>query len=413
MPKIRNIQDVSQFQLCSGCGVCAAMEPDRFYIDDVLQYGRRPFLKDGAAEENGDAFSACPGINLKHTFNRQDPKLINNLLEGWGPVYEVMEGYAVDEELRFSGSSGGVVSALALYCLEKGGMDGVLHTAARKDKPYLNETVLSRSREDILASAGSRYSPASPCDKLAEIDEGQEKVAFIGKPCDVAAVQRARKLRSNLDKNIGITISFFCAGVPSTEGSLKLLEREGISDPELISGLRYRGKGWPGLWTAEYAGIDEDKSVRQLSYSDSWGFLQKYRQWRCYVCPDHTGEFADISVGDPWYKKIKPDEAGNSLIVVRTELGEQLIKDAINAGYISIMNRDSSLLLKSQPNLLDARGALWGRLLGLRLAGAAVPKYHGFKMVSFWCSRLNWVEKLKSIVGTVKRVYRKRLLKRV
>jgi hypothetical protein len=37
------------------------------------------------------------------------------------------------------------------------------------------------------------------------------------------------------------------------------------------------------------------------------------------LCPDSTGEFADISCGDPWYKKPESDEPGMSLVLVRTE----------------------------------------------------------------------------------------------
>jgi len=413
MAKIKNIKDVVQFQLCSGCGICAFMEPERFVIKDVLEYGRRPFLKNDKVEENGDALKVCPGINLEHTFNRQDPKLLNNLLDSWGPIYDVMEGYASDKEIRFSGSSGGVVTGLALYCLEKGGMGSVLHTAARKDKPYLNETVLSKSREELLATTGSRYSPSSPCDRLGEIDKGDERIAFIGKPCDVAAVQRARKLKSNLDKNLGITISFFCAGVPSTEGTLKLLKREGVTDPETISSLRYRGLGWPGKWVANFKNKGEGESKQYLSYAESWGFLQQYRQWRCYICPDHSGEFADISIGDPWYRETKLGELGKSLIVVRTQRGQELLNAAIDSGYIVAEKSDSSLLPRSQPNMLNSRNLLWGRLLALRFSAAAVPNYRGFQIIYLWWYKLSGLKKVRSILGTIKRVFRKGLYKRI
>ena len=39
-----------------------------------------------------------------------------------GYALEIWEGYAADPEIRRLGSSGGLLSALALYCLEKEGM---------------------------------------------------------------------------------------------------------------------------------------------------------------------------------------------------------------------------------------------------------------------------------------------------
>ena len=41
----------------------------------------------------------------------------------------------------------------------------------------------------------------------------------------------------------------------------------------------------------------------------NWGgTLQAHRRWRCRVCADHTGAFADISVGDPWHAAPEGDE---------------------------------------------------------------------------------------------------------
>ena len=87
---------------------------------------------------------------------------------------------------------GGAASALALYCMEQGGMHGVLHITAREDVPYLNKTVLSTTREEVLGATGSRYAPASPCDGLAMVEEASGPCVMIGKPCDIAAAEKAR-----------------------------------------------------------------------------------------------------------------------------------------------------------------------------------------------------------------------------
>ena len=79
-----------------------------------------------------------------------------------GFALEIWEGYAADPEIRRQGSSGGLLSALALYCLEKEGMGFVLHTGMDETKPWTNKTVQSRDRSEILARTGSRYAPASP-----------------------------------------------------------------------------------------------------------------------------------------------------------------------------------------------------------------------------------------------------------
>lgn len=410
---VLSINEVVQRQLCSGCGACASVEPDCFRMGDVLELGRRPFRKDTAVEETGEALDVCPGASLEHTFDRSDPDLVAGLADGWGPVYEVWEGHACAHDIRFAGSSGGAATAIALFCLERDGMGGVLHTGAREDRPYLNETVLSTNREMLLTNTGSRYAPASPCDSLHLIEQAEGSSVFIGKPCDVAAVQRARQLRPDLDSKIGLTIAFFCAGTPATRGVLELLKKVGVKDPESVTKLRFRGNGWPGMWTVIWIDASGVEQQVQLTYQESWGFLQAYRQWRCYICPDHTGEFADISVGDPWYRDVQPGEAGKSLIVARTRRGRDVLHAAAQAGFISLETQDPSLLPLSQPNLLATRGSLWARLKVLRLLGAAVPRYRGFQTFPHWRHALSLKQKIQSFTGTLKRVFRKRLRDRI
>lgn len=407
---IKSIDDVVAMQLCTGCGICAYVEPKRFRMADTMDHGRRPFLLDNAILESGEALAVCPGAHLEHPASmRTRDDILPELLDAWGPVLAVWEGYAADPEIRFSGSSGGAATALALYGIEREGMAGALHVGARNDVPYLNETVYSKSRTDLLDRTGSRYAPASPCDSLDRIEAADGKSVFIGKPCDAAAVMSARKLRPGLDEKLGLVIAFFCAGVPSTKGTLDLLRANGVNDPATVQELRYRGKGWPGMWTAKFLNREGKQEIKQVSYADSWGFLQQYRQWRCYICPDHTGEFADIAVGDPWYRKVQDGEPGKSLIVARSGRGLAVIRAAAAAGYLILEDSNPDLLPRSQPGLMETRGAIWARLWVLRMLAAGVPRYSGFPMFKFWVGNLDITAKLKSIIGTVRRVFTKRL----
>jgi coenzyme F420 hydrogenase subunit beta len=409
--KPATIEEVAAAQLCSGCGVCAYLCPSHLEMIDDFDHGRRPQVRAAATGGDADAMAACPGIALTHHAEDRPLHPIRSLLPGWGPVLEVLEGFAGDAELRYAGSSGGVATALALYCLERAGFAGVLHIAARPDVPYLNHTVLSRSRQELLAATGSRYAPASPCDGLQRIEDAAGPCVFIGKPCDVAAAGMARRLRPGLDAKLGLTVAFFCAGTPSTRGTLELLRRMGIDDPASVVSLRYRGNGWPGKATAVFR-RNGRQEVRQLSYEESWGLLTHYKQWRCSVCADHTGEFADIAVGDPWYRPIPPDEPGRSLVLVRTERGRRMLHDAMTAGFVMLERADPGILPASQANLLAARGAVWGRSLAARLLGVPAPRFRGMPMFRFWWSRLSLADKARSILGTIRRILRRRLLQR-
>ncbi|MHC4975172.1 MAG: Coenzyme F420 hydrogenase/dehydrogenase, beta subunit C-terminal domain [Planctomycetota bacterium] len=377
-------------------------------VDDIDQ-GRRPIVA-GTSESTGEAIHACPGIGLRHDERQLCAEgNIPEMLSAWGPVLEVWEGYAADEEIRFAGSSGGAASALALSELSNGRAQGVVHIAQRNDVAYLNETVISTSREELLARTGSRYAPASPCDTLHHVEASGEPHVFIGKPCDVAAVAQGERLRPAWRDLIPLRIAFFCAGTPSTAGTLEMLGRMGVDDVSTLSELRYRGNGWPGLARASFT-RDGRESESTLTYAQSWGeVLTSHKPWRCNICPDHTGEFGDIAVGDPWYRTIEEGEAGCSLILVRTERGREALRRAIESGHVLADRADASILPDSQGNLLAVRGAVWGRTLVMRLSGVPTPRYVGMPMFRVWLRTLSLKRKLQSLVGTFRRLRRKGL----
>lgn len=404
----KDIRDVAEGHLCTGCGTCAYLEPATITMVNITSKGLRPLIADGASTQAA-TLAACPGAGLAHNFDRDDPELVAELRDTWGPVLTIWEGYASDDAVRAAGSSAGAATVLATHCLENENMAGVLHVGAQPAVPFLNETIFSTSRDELFAATGSRYAPASPCDRLDLIEQSNRPCVFIGKPCDVAGAQAARKVRPALDANLGLTIAVFCAGTPSTEGTLEMLRAMGVHDLDDLSDLRYRGNGWPGLATATTA----DGQRQTLTYEQSWGdILQKHRQWRCYVCADHTGEFADVAVGDPWYHEVDGSDPGRSLIVARTAKGRRIVEAAIEAGLLTAWVVSPDLLPRSQPNLEVTRGAVWGRIVVSRLFGAFAPRYRNMPMFRVWMRSLTWREKVGSTGGTARRVFRKGLRER-
>jgi len=411
---VASVQEVAQWGLCCGCGACAAVEPGRIRMVDDLRSGRRPLIDPQAQVDpaaSALSLAICPGAWLDWRDIPEEDRVHRELFAAWGPVRRVVEGFAADGEVRRLGSSGGAATALALHCIEREGMAGALHIAADPHRPVFNRTVFSRDRAALLAATGSRYAPASPCEGLGLIEQAAAPCVFIGKPCDVAAARRLADRSPGLREKLGATIAFFCAGAPSTEGTLQLLRQVGVEDPARVTSLRYRGDGWPGRWTVRWRDETGRERVASLSYEESWGFLQAHRQWRCSLCPDHTGEFADIAVGDPWWRPPEEGggELGRSLIVARTERGEALLARAIEAGALVVEREDVSLLARSQPNLLRARASVWGRSLGAQLAGGKRPRFVGAPLFSLWWKELDLGAKIRSVVGAFRRVRRRRL----
>ena len=400
---LSSIGSVVDAHLCAGCGACAYLRPDSLEMVDVPRAGRRPLPIAGVTGDSvgGDALASCPGRRLEHPAGTLDDAPFGG---EWGPVLALYECWSTDPAVRHRGSSGGVVSALAAHAVTSGTAVGALQTQASKTDPLRNETVLNRTYEDIVGAAGSRYSPASPCERLDLVEHAEGPCVVVGKPCDIAAVRMAAEHRPALDRQLALTIGIFCAGTPSSAATDQLIRNLGV-EPADVSQLDYRGEGWPGRFRVR----TKEGTAASMSYEESWGgTLTKHRQWRCLICPDHTGEFADLSVGDPWYRKVNRDEPGRSLVVVRTEQGRAALDAALEQGALAGHRLPLTRLPQSQPGLERTRGAVWARLLTMRLLGLPAPRYRGMPAFRLWW-KLSLRDKITSTGGTWRRVRARRL----
>ncbi|MBC8095429.1 MAG: Coenzyme F420 hydrogenase/dehydrogenase, beta subunit C-terminal domain [Akkermansiaceae bacterium] len=380
--------------------MCAYICPEqKIELRNVLSDGIRPQVANEDCKECRQCLDICPALAIDHRPLLQAQGLVREVADAFGPVLEIWEGHAADPEIRHTGSSGGALTALCLFCLEEEKMHGVLHVGEDPENPLRNRTRMSRSREELLSAAGSRYAPASACDSLPEIEQAPAPCVFIGQPAEVTALNKAMAVRPELRKKVGLSLSFFCAGSPATQATIDLLNKRGIA-PEDVKHLRYRGRGWPGMFGVQRKSSPEFEPL--MTYRESWGFLQKYRPFAVHLFPDFSGEDADIASGDPWYREVTADEPGTSILVVRTERGRQLLHRAIKAGFLVLKPSEPWKLLKSQENMIRKRGAIWGRLAALKLLGVPVPEFKGFNLFRNWL-RIPATDKLKSVFGTARR----------
>lgn len=399
---VSNLGEVVAAGMCAGCGACAYAGPTGTQMVQIDTVGKRPvFPKAAESEAAFRDLSYCPGAVVDARRIEDGGPRTKAELE-IGKVLEVWEGYACDEEIRLRGSSGGVLTALTLFSLERNGCRSVLHTGRDPEKPWANRTVTSRNREDLLGRTGSRYAPSSPCEALGQIEAGEGRSVFVGKPCDAAAASVLRESRDALGEKLDVILSFFCAGTPAASGAEEVIRQIGGA-PERLETVDYRGQGWPGMFRAAERG----GAVHELTYEESWGRLTGYRPLRCNLCPDGLGRLADITCGDAWHRYQGDGDPGRSIILVRTEKGRRLLAAAHAAGYVHLERSSAQAVLDAQPGLLQRRREIFGRMVALRMLGIPVPRFPGFRLGGTWLQQPLRVQ-VKTLAGTLRRALQRR-----
>lgn len=393
---------VARGDLCAGCGACVALAPDALRMEMTPPGYLRPQTKGPVSNAQNEAIArVCPGLGQRvQAGERHNDPL-------WGPFEAMYSGWSTDPELRYAGASGGALSGLLAHLIASDVVDAVIETSSDPEVVVANAIIVGDSHDDIRAAAGSRYAPSAPLadlpERLAEHRRTGRRFAFVGKPCDVAALRAMQDEDPELTQAIPVALSFFCAGVPSQTGAEAVLSALGVTSDQ-VRGFRYRGQGWPGRATATLA----DGSERAMSYHDSWGgILSKHVQHRCKICADGTGIAADIACADAWeaddrgYPLFEEGE-GRSLIVTRTDLGRRLLEEAIRAGTLAVQPFDPKTLVEIQPGQRERRRALLARLSALRLSGAPVPGYKGLALYA--AARQNSLRRnVKNFLGTLRR----------
>lgn len=404
-----SISEVVANRLCIGCGACEPACPnDNLALYDFEEEGIRPVVSSpDACKDCNACLEVCPGLETDFRLGVSETGPFGKeAVAHWGPILEIWEGHASDPEIRFRSSSGGALTALALYCIEEASMHGVLHTGQNNEDPARNRTRLSTNRDAVIEASGSRYSPASVCNGLSLVENAPSPCAFIGKPSEIAALRKSQQQRPELDEKVGVAMSFFCAETPPTKATLSLAEKLGVGSNNKLTDLKYRGNGWPGHFAPTCEG--ESKPRDKRTYQESWAYLQSFRPWITHIWPDGGGELADISCGDPWYEQPDGKNPGSSLVVVRTQRGQEIVKGAMEAGYLELSSADLWKLDKSQENLLKKKGATWGRIASMRLLRLRTPKFRNTELFRNWL-HLPFSEKVSSIAGTLKRIRTKSL----
>jgi len=371
--KRSSIEPVVRRKLCTGCGVCAGICPRDAITMAVNEKrgGYLPELDKGRCTQCGICYEACPGHGVD--FEGLSAALFGEIPEdiALGRYLGCHVGHAAEESVRYNSASGGLVSALLVFALEEGLIDGALVTRMRRDQPLRPEPFIARAKEEILMAAGSKYCPVAADAILDEVLKGEGRIAVVGLPCHIQGLRKAEQCVPQLRKHIRYRISLACSLNYSFRGTERFLRSLGIARQD-VQALQYRGRGWPGsMWIRL-----KDGTERTVPLAEYYRQLGPYSLRRCTLCSDMLGELSDLSCGDAWLPAlVQTDDVGSSFVVSRTAEAEELLESAAAKEAVRLSELGLAELLASQGHALFKKRKLAARMQLFRWSGRRVPQY--------------------------------------
>jgi coenzyme F420 hydrogenase subunit beta len=328
-------QEVVTSGLCTGCAGCVVACPH-----DVLGYHHRsgeyrPFhLEEELGPTNcihgekgcTSCTRACPRFRTweleadEHLFARsRKPDEIAGVFK------DVILCRASDDFVYETGQDGGLVSAILIWCLENDYIDGALVSFLEGDKGgWKARPGVATNRDEVLASAGSRYTYSANTLAFGEAAErGLKNDALVGMGCQtsVSPIMRSRKV-GKVGRPYKLNIGLLCS--KSFDDALfdeLFWFKYGLAKDQ-IKKMNIKGVFQVWMQNGDYHEIN-------LKECHAW------TRQGCLLCPDFAAEHADISTGGIG------DATDWTLTVVRTDLGREIIVRMLEAGVIEAKPGDA------------------------------------------------------------------------
>jgi coenzyme F420 hydrogenase subunit beta len=322
-------EEVVATEVCCGCAACVVACPHKVLdfrdFDPIQTDGRSPFDNCIHGEEG---CSLCAMACL-----RLDPSLdvIEKMVFGERRKPDQPEGSyrrkllarATDPAVLARGQDGGVVTALLAWGIAQGELDGAVLAAPSESVPWLDEPKLVSSKDELLETAGSRYTYCSTPLGLKKAAEAKLKnVALVGVSCEATALrQLTAEGIKRWTRSVKLVIGLMCCETFDYDAFMVgKVEREMKIPLHRISKVNVKGK--------VIVTLDDGRDIN-IPLKQARPFANEW----CHHCPDFAAEHADLSCGGLGME-------GWTMILVRSERGDRYLEAAIAAGALEIRPAD-------------------------------------------------------------------------
>ena len=415
IPKVIDL--VVNNDLCIGCGLCTYKCPSKALDMQWNEYGFLVPVLSGNCGADGACLTVCPF----NPYPEKDVKTENELADIFltdttlshpkiGKYLGIYAGYA--EEFRLTSSSGGIATFVFTDLLERGIVNHIFSVKESSTPGAHYEYAVSSNKQELLAASKTRYYPVTLSTVFSKIDDLDGKVAIVGVACFIKAIRLAQHSDPLLKEKIPFLVGIICGGVKSKFFTEYLSDKAGVSKdhcykPEFrIKDLNSTAGDYSfGCISNENK---ELKTIKMRTVGDMWG-TGLFKANACDFCDDVTTELADISLGDAWLEPFVKDGKGTSVMVTRSTIAEQIIKEGIESQKLNLEKLALDRFISSQQGSFNhrhtglsyriSRANKKGRLIPLKRFEEESSLTFYFKAVQFYRMKIRkesldiWKEK--------------------
>jgi coenzyme F420 hydrogenase subunit beta len=381
---IDNLQHVINHNLCNRCGTCVGLSGGGIVFGDKTGKYLPQITGEIHAELADRIWKACPGGNFsfpeyRKTFYPETP----HFHVYTGPYNSISIGYSTNEGVRRNSASGGIITAILLWLLQNKKIDGAVVTAMSQKKPWLAESFIATTSEEILNAAQSKYIITSVNEILPQVETFQGRLAYVGLPGQVQSIRKLQAMNDKSVQNIQYIFGPFYGNTLHFSSIKSFLRSYGEKNYRDITKLYFRYGEWPGNMRIEM----KNGRVIQLPKFHANYLIPFHILKNSLLCTDLSNEFTDISGGDAWAPVYEERGKGFSMVLARSFKGQEILDQMQVEGAIRLqaIDENEAITMHSHGYDLKKRGAFI-RMKIRKLFGIPNPDY-GYTLKGFPLSR--------------------------
>jgi coenzyme F420 hydrogenase subunit beta len=407
---IEKLKSVMNSHLCNRCGSCVGLSGGAVVFADRTGVYRPKIIQPVSDQQADTLWHACSGKEFNFpAYTKAIYGEKSNHHQYTGAYRNIYIGHTNDSVVRLNSASGGIISAVCIYLLETGKVDGVICLRMSHNEPWLSEPFIATTKSDILEAAQSKYTISSVNEILASTADFKGTLAYVGLPGQVQSIRKLQEINHPSVQKIKYILGPFYGNTLHFSSIKSFLKSYGVKDHTQIKKLYFRHGEWPGNMRVE---MNDGKIIELKKFHANY-LIPFHILKNSLLCTDLANEFTDISGGDAWAPVYEERGKGFSMVISRSEQGDGILDEMVKAGLLTLdsIAPEKAIEMHSHGYDLKKRGAFI-RIRFRKWMGQSAPDY-GYSICGFPLKRYLFEVVLDAMFLTLSTWLARRLVEKI